>query len=128
MFTSFAAGPPAAGLLVLRAVAGVALIVHMATALDFATPVATAMTLGSGGMGALLVVGLWTPIVGALAAIDAIWIGLSPPRDPVFWLFVAAVSLSLALLGPGKWSLDARLFGWKRVDFGDGRAKDRSPD
>jgi uncharacterized membrane protein YphA (DoxX/SURF4 family) len=29
----------------------------------------------------------------------------------------AAVGLALALLGPGSWSIDARLFGRKRIDF-----------
>ena len=25
---------------------------------------------------------------------------------------------ALAMLGPGRWSVDARLFGWKRIDLG----------
>jgi len=27
------------------------------------------------------------------------------------------------MLGPGAWSVDARLFGWKRIDLQDGRIK-----
>jgi hypothetical protein len=27
------------------------------------------------------------------------------------------VGVALALVGPGKWSVDARLFGWKRINI-----------
>ena len=45
---------------------------------------------------------------------------------------VVAVVLSLicaaalVLLGPGAWSVDARLFGWKRIDIRDPRSHDSS--
>jgi hypothetical protein len=29
----------------------------------------------------------------------------------------AAIGAGLALVGPGAWSLDAWLFGWKRIDI-----------
>jgi hypothetical protein len=29
------------------------------------------------------------------------------------------IGAGLALLGPGAWSVDARLFGWKRIDVRD---------
>jgi hypothetical protein len=32
---------------------------------------------------------------------------------------LAVVGAALAMLGPGIWSLDARLFGRKRIDIGD---------
>jgi len=127
LFSSFAAGPPAAGLLVLRAVAGVALIVHMLAAFSLAVPFDAAFAIASGGIGALLLIGLWTPLVAALGALDAVCIALSPPRDLLFWLLVAAIALAITLMGPGRWSIDARLFGWKRLDFGDAGEKDSSP-
>jgi putative oxidoreductase len=30
---------------------------------------------------------------------------------------LAVIGLSLAMLGPGSWSIDARLFGRKRIDL-----------
>jgi uncharacterized membrane protein YphA (DoxX/SURF4 family) len=64
---------------------------------------------------ALLVVGLWTPFAGvAVAAID---FGILSLAQGLSGSSVAnsAVGLALAMLGPGAWSLDARLFGRKRI-------------
>jgi len=69
------------------------------------------------GVGILLLAGLWTPIAGALQAIIELWDMLSA-RDPaVVHLTLAALGFSLAMLGPGAWSVDARLFGRKRIDI-----------
>jgi hypothetical protein len=40
------------------------------------------------------------------------------PANPLRWM-LASVGGALALLGPGGWSIDARLFGWKRVELPD---------
>jgi len=37
------------------------------------------------------------------------------PGDPSANIFLATIGIALALLGPGEWSVDARLFGWKRI-------------
>jgi hypothetical protein len=32
------------------------------------------------------------------------------------------------LIGPGAWSIDARLFGWRRLEIGDRNRRDSLPD
>jgi hypothetical protein len=36
--------------------------------------------------------------------------------DRLVYLLVATFGAALAMLGPGLWSVDARLFGWKRIE------------
>ena len=71
------------------------------------------------GAGVLLIVGLWTPVAGALAAVLELYTSLSPSGDPWTHALLATVAIALALLGPGAWSVDARLFGWKRIAIRD---------
>ena len=73
------------------------------------------------GAAVLLLVGLWTPVAGVAAALAELWNGLSPRGDPLIFILIGTLGVALALLGPGCWSVDARLFGWKRIDFRDRR-------
>jgi len=60
-------------------------------------------------------IGLWTPLAAvAGAAIQIIIIIFGHQFNSSLVVFAGA-SLSLAMLGPGAWSLDARLFGRKRI-------------
>jgi uncharacterized membrane protein YphA (DoxX/SURF4 family) len=67
------------------------------------------------GAGIFLVVGLWTPIAGALAAVVELWCAFSKPGDRLTHILLVTLCSAVALIGPGAWSLDARLFGWKRI-------------
>ena len=70
-------------------------------------------------LGVLLTLGLWTPVAGALVAVLEIGILVVQSEDPWIHLMLTTLGVCLALLGPGAWSVDARLFGWKRIDVGD---------
>ena|ERR1700744_5027906 len=67
--------------------------------------------------GGLLVAGLWTPIAGPLVIVLSTWGILVRHDDPRSGILLAAIGAALALLGPGALSIDARLFGWKRIDL-----------
>jgi putative oxidoreductase len=128
LFSSFADGVPGAGLLLLRLAAGGALVARSAIVLA-AGPGLTATLLHSlvAVIGLLLIVGLWTPVAAVLAALFAAWSALTNPADAGFFALLAAVGMALALLGPGAWSIDARLFGWKRVEIPRAKGRDAPP-
>ena len=84
--------------------------------------IAWALVAVAGGI--LLLAGLWTPMAGAVIAIDELWIALSlysSQRDSQWiHLLLAVLTAGVAMLGPGAWSIDARLFGRKRFNIGSG--------
>jgi putative oxidoreductase len=69
--------------------------------------------------GLFLCAGLWTPIAGGATAIIGLWGAFSMPGDPWSQLQLAILGAGLAMLGPGAWSVDARLFGRKRINLPD---------
>ena len=117
LFSTFASGAPGAGLLLLR-IAGATIFIVAAAAAPWRMAESPALLLQaiSLALGLLLVAGVWTPVVATLAAVAALVHGCSHPTSARYWL-VAAICAALALLGPGAWSIDARLFGWKRIDI-----------
>ena len=62
-----------------------------------------------------LLVGLWTPFAGVLTAMAELCLAFSHPVDPWWHILLGALGASLAMLGPGAWSVDAHLFGRKRI-------------
>jgi uncharacterized membrane protein YphA (DoxX/SURF4 family) len=65
----------------------------------------------------LLLVGLWTPAAGVLMAAAELCLAFSHPREPWTHILLGAFGAALAMLGPGAWSMDARLFGRKRIQI-----------
>jgi len=116
------------GLLIMRLVAGTGLIAREILTLQSEPPVATRMAAGLGiAAGVLLVAGLLTPFAGTLGALLALWYSIALHRDPWTHVLLGTLGLALALLGPGAWSVDARLYGWKRIDLPKPRSNGKRP-
>jgi len=101
---------------------GFALIHFGIASLRQAPPLATVVLQIIGiGAGILLLVGLWTPLTGALAAIVNVSIAFSRccshSDDPWIPIMLAALGAALAMVGLGAWSIDAFLFGRKRIEI-----------
>jgi uncharacterized membrane protein YphA (DoxX/SURF4 family) len=77
----------------------------------------TVVRVVAGLAGVFLIIGFGTPLARGLAAALELWIGLSGLN---FWpsITASAIAAGLAMLGPGAWSVDARLFGRKRISIG----------
>jgi putative oxidoreductase len=118
LFSTFAGGWPGLGLLLLRLVVGTVLIARASLRLwgDLPSMNVTIPAILLMGAGLLLIAGLWTPIVGTSVALIEIWKIFTLAGDKSVWLLLGAAGAALAMLGPGLWSVDARLFGWKRIE------------
>ena len=131
LFSTFPNSWPGFGLLLLRVCLSIALFYFRSA--DFlgkpSESITFAQNLIAAGGSVLLFAGLWTPVMGALVALDEVWIALllySPPREDTWiHIFLAILAVSVAMLGPGAWSIDARLFGRKRFDID--RTRGRKP-
>jgi uncharacterized membrane protein YphA (DoxX/SURF4 family) len=71
----------------------------------------------------LVVIGLITPVASIMVALSTIAAVLSSLPEPTGTLFdtkpllidVSVMAIAVALLGPGAFSLDARLFGRREI-------------
>jgi putative oxidoreductase len=115
LFSTFANSWPGFGLLLQRLVTGIALIHNAIAKLE--TPARGLMVpeMSSAVLGLFILAGLWTPVVGALVAAVELWIVLAGEGDIWKSLLLAAFGGTLAMIGPGAWSIDARLFGRKHI-------------
>jgi putative oxidoreductase len=122
LYSTFARGWPGMGLLLLRLGTGIPLIYFAIGGLPGAESREPASFVldGLGAIvGLLLIIGLWTPVVGAVVAVTQLWVLFSRPFSthpyPFLHLFLALLGAALAMLGPGAWSIDAHVFGRKRL-------------
>ena len=128
LYSTFAGGWPGTGLLLMRLVAGSALVMRASVMLWNDPPITKTITSAFlAGCGILLIPGLWTPIAGALIALVETWQIMTISGDHWVPLLLGTIGGALAMLGPGLWSVDARLFGWKRVQAPARRSGSTSP-
>jgi uncharacterized membrane protein YphA (DoxX/SURF4 family) len=110
----------------MRLAVAISVIIHGVTTFTTASiPAFSSWTMGALAIvvGALLLIGFLTPIAGALPAIgySAIEIslllgsGAALSENAATAIDLAVMSIALVLLGPGAFSLDARLFGRREI-------------
>jgi hypothetical protein len=116
LFSTFANGWPGAGLLLQRILTAILLFRFWFT--DFISASSspwTILQLIASLAGILLLAGLWTPVVGTLIALLEVWITVARVGDPWISSILATLGITVAMIGPGAWSLDARIFGRKHM-------------
>jgi putative oxidoreductase len=113
----FPSGWPGRGLLILRLATGAFLLYNGIAGLEEAHRHETiALLVLAAAAGIFLLVGLWTPVAGVVVAVAEL-LSLASSADGLQnTILLAAVGISLALLGPGVWSIDALLFGRRRLN------------
>lgn len=67
--------------------------------------------------GLLLLVGLWTPLAGTAALLIECWALIIGSQEPWAAIVPGLLGLTIAMIGPGAWSIDARIFGRKHIDL-----------
>lgn len=114
----FPNGWPGLALLLLRVAAGI-LLIHDAAIALFPRPELQTSILQSVaiGVGTLLLLGLWTPVAGLLVTVVEVCVLLLGTVQVRSSILLGAVGDALAALGPGALSIDARLYGRKRLDI-----------
>jgi putative oxidoreductase len=116
LFSTFASGWPGFALFIQRLLTGI-LLVHQGLALltkTHALGLAIPEIVGAVA-GLFILAGLWTPIAGVLVAAVELWIALTGGGNVCTPIILAVLGGTLAMIGPGAWSFDARLFGRKHL-------------
>jgi uncharacterized membrane protein YphA (DoxX/SURF4 family) len=116
----FPNGWPGWGLLLLRLVAGILLLQggfsYLLGAPQWEGIIRQSIAVGAG---LLLLVGLWTPMAAVLVVIVELWTAISRADNLRSCAILASLGAALLMLGPGVRSVDARLFGRKRIEIRD---------
>jgi putative oxidoreductase len=116
LFSTFANGWPGVGLLLQRMLTATLLvrfgIIELAGK-SFSPSMIPQLIAACAGI--LLLAGLWSPIAGTLIAAIELWIAFASGGDPWLAIVLAILGGTIAMIGPGAWSIDARLFGRKHI-------------
>ncbi|HVQ15236.1 MAG TPA: hypothetical protein VMS40_16655 [Vicinamibacterales bacterium] len=118
LFSTFPNGWPGCGLLLLRLTSGAPLALIATAELWGGTLDPNLwLRLMSCLIAALIFAGLWTPIAASCQAMLQGVLAFSGEADASTHVLLAMIGVSLLMLGPGAWSIDARLYGRKRIDL-----------
>jgi putative oxidoreductase len=115
LFSSFPDSWPGSALLLLRLCVSAAIVLHAMHSGIHVDAVLFMLIAASWSSAALILIGLWTPIAGGVAAVTEAAEALAWAPGLLAHLFVITIAASLVLLGPGAWSIDAYLYGRKRL-------------
>jgi putative oxidoreductase len=117
LYSTFADRWPGVGLLIQRVVVAI-LLVHFCVIHLMGSYFSVSMIPYIIGACAavLFLVGLWTPFMGALIALVEFWVAFAHLSDPWIAVLLAIIGGTSAMLGPGAFSVDARLFGRRHLD------------
>jgi uncharacterized membrane protein YphA (DoxX/SURF4 family) len=132
-FSSFPDGRFGAGLLLLRAIASLVGISLVVVRLIGTSPAALDMVTGAVSIASCLavLVGLFTPASATILAVTVAWFWFPVHADVLRLgvpaaLMTIAVAVSISLLGPGAFSIDARLFGPREIVISRGARAPRT--
>jgi putative oxidoreductase len=117
LFSTFANGWPGKGLLVQRALVAAIVWSIFVSNTGRSSLAALIPDLIAACAALLVVIGLWTPITGSVVALAELYIAFSRAGDPWMPAIAGILAGTLAIIGPGAWSIDARLFGRKHIDI-----------
>ena len=117
LFSTFAEGWPGAGLFLQRVLTTVLLlccgITHFHGTARLGLSIASVIAAVAG---VFLLLGLWTPLAGIAIAIAEVWIFLAWSGSSLTPIMVAGLGATVAMIGPGMWSIDAKLYGRKLLE------------
>jgi hypothetical protein len=144
LYSRFPAGSVGLALVLLRLVDGIGLLgvgIHLFTPAGTSPEPTSVLLLGLvlGASAVLLILGRRTSLAGGTAAIGTAGTALHFSHhlhllgsEMYAWIFVLALvfslSSSLALLGPGAYSLDARLSGWRVIKLSPRQSTSKDAD
>jgi putative oxidoreductase len=116
--SNFVGGWPALGLLLIRISAGAALITdgkeRVYPGQHFGLLTLGVFTIADG---VLMTAGLFTPLAGSFALVLSVSDFLLNHEGPCPAILLACIGAGVAFVGPGACSIDAWLFGMKRIDI-----------
>lgn len=125
LFSAFPGGLPGAALLLLRAVIGIATIAQAGAFIGRpdATPGWLLLGWSALAAGCMLLIGFLTPLAGLILGLDVAGISLSALPVSTLSVFdsrtalIFGLTIALAIIGagPGRFSVDARLFGRREI-------------
>jgi len=115
LFSTFAEGWPGAGLLIQRVLTTTVVVyLGIAQVIQNERSGLSIVYVLAAVAGVFLLLGLWTPVAGIAIAAAEVWtmawsgFSLSP-------ILLAVMGGTVAMIGPGIWSVDARLYGRKHL-------------